>query len=141
MIPHTCTVKHDPPNSYGDCLRAAVASLLNYPDAALVPHFYEFGDDERGNEEFKHWLLQTHNLQPFYMALNGTTPLADLFAMMAGVNTDIEYLLFCKCGDADHVVVCKNDKVIHDPAWYRSPITEPTSNGFWVVVVLVPLYL
>lgn len=138
MIPHKCLVKHDPPNSYGDCFRACIASLLAYPDAEQIPHFYRDGNDERGLIEFKEWLTHCHKLKPFYMAMPGKTPHEHIFEMMSGVNTDIEYLLFCQCGGENHVLICQNDKIIHDPAWYSSQISGPCDNGFWVIVVLVP---
>lgn len=135
MIPRTCIVKHDPPNSYGDCLRACIASLC---DDDSVPHFVDDGDDERGQQRLRAYLA-SRGLNPFYMALPGNLPLASIFEMMAGVNIGVEYLLFHTSHDADHVVICRDDKVIHDPAWYRSPITGPSSNGLWVVMVVVPI--
>lgn len=40
----TTTIPHDPPRSYGDCLRAALASLLGV-DAVHVPHFADGGQE------------------------------------------------------------------------------------------------
>lgn len=137
MTPHICKVKHDPPNSWGDCLRACVASILDVPEVERVPHFVFDGNDEQGVIRFKDYLRQLHHVRPFYMGIGGE--LDDVFRMMAEVNRDIEYLLFCRCGGGDHVVVCKNDKVIHDPAWYKQAITGPceSAGGLWVIVVLV----
>jgi len=42
MIGDICLVKNDPPYSYGDCLRACIASLLEMP-TANVPHFVHDG--------------------------------------------------------------------------------------------------
>lgn len=138
MIPHTCIVKHDPPNSYGDCLRACIASLLNIQNAEDVPHFYRDGDDERGAIELRAFLAG-RGYRPFYMGLRAPTTVEDIFHMMSELNTDVEYLLFCQCSGGDHVVLCRNGLIIHNPAWYRSPITGPCDNGFYVVVVLVPI--
>jgi hypothetical protein len=134
-----CTVKHDPPNTYGDCFRACVASLLSFSSINDVPHFYRDGDDNRGLAEFKGWLSGHASMRPFYTAIGGAATIDDVFAMMAGVNADIEYLLFCQCGGENHVLICKNDKIIHDPSWYRSKITGPCDNGYWVIMVLVPM--
>ena len=138
MIPHIGRVKHDPPYSYGDCLRAVIASMFEVDRMEDVPHFIHDGDDEQGMIRFKEYLW-SRGFRPFYMAMPGTTPLNDIFAMMAAVNTNIEYLLFCRCTDADHVVLCKNDQVIHDPAWVKSAITGPSesSGNMWVIVVMV----
>lgn len=135
MIPQICKTKHNPPDTYGDCLQACVASMLNM-DMSEVPHFHRDGDDQRGNKEFKDW-LQVIGLRPFYMAFPSDVPLKNIFTMMEGVNTEIEYLLFCSVNDGDHCVVCKNDQVIHDPAWYRSNNYKAGTNDFWVVVVFV----
>lgn len=32
-------VKHDPPNSYGDCFRTVIACLIGASDPTVVPHF------------------------------------------------------------------------------------------------------
>lgn len=136
MIPYHCIVKHDPPNSYGDCLRAAIASILNVDFVQSVPHFYRNGDDDHAQSELRKYLA-THDLRPFYMALPSSVSLDDVFAMMAGVNSDIDYLLYCQCGSGDHVVVCRNDQVLHNPSWDNASISGPCSNGFWVVMVLV----
>lgn len=140
MIPHSCIVKHDPPNSYGDCLRACIASILNISNTDDVPHFYRDGDDERGQTELREFLASRDRpMRPFYMAMPATTSLADIFTMMTGVNPDIEYLLFCTCDSGDHVVICCNNKVIHDPAWFKAAISGASSNGFWIIAVLVPI--
>ena len=140
MIPHFCKVKHDPPHSYGDCLRACIASLCNIQNVDHVPHFYDDGDDERGALRLREFLA-TRGYFPFYMGLQAgnTTSIENIFKMMSEINTDVEYLLFCQCGGGDHVVICRNAKVIHNPAWYNSPISGPCENGFWVIVVMVPI--
>ncbi len=136
MITHHCIVKHDPPNSYGDCLRAAIASILDCDRIEDVPHFLRDGDDERGQIELRAFLLE-RGLRPFYMAFPNTVALVDIFTMMAGVNTDVDYLLFCQCGGGDHVVICRNGEVTHNPAWDNGSISGACSNGFWCVVVMV----
>lgn len=137
MIAYHCIVKHDPPNSYGDCLRACIASITNAEKIDDVPHFYRDGDDERAQIEFRHWLWMTHNIRPFYVAMPSSVSLEDIFAMMTGVNTDVEYLLFCQCSGGDHVVICRNDAMTHNPSWDNASISGPCENGFWVIVVMV----
>lgn len=142
MIHHHCIVSHEPPKSYGDCLRACVASILNIERVEDVPHFMHDGDDERGNERLKEYLW-TQGLRPFITALGGETTLSDVFTMMNAVNTDIPYLLFCQCGGGHHVVICRNDKIIHNPAWINYPIEGPTLQNdvpLWVIMVFVPLF-
>lgn len=138
MIPHQCTVSHKPPHSYGDCLRAVVASMFECENVMDVPHFVHDGDDEAGMQRFKDYLW-SRGFRPFYMAMHGSTSLDDIFTLMREMNTDIEYMLFCKCGGGDHVVLCKNDQVIWNPAWIKSPIDGPceSAGNMWVIVVLV----
>jgi hypothetical protein len=136
MIPHHCIIPHRPPDSYGDCLRAAVASMFGVENVADVPHFLHDGDDDQCMIRFREYLW-SRGFRPFMMAAHGS--LEDIFTMMREANTDIEYLLCCACGDADHVVLCKNDRIIHDPAWYKSAITGPPTiaGGAWVIIVMV----
>lgn len=136
MIPYHCIVKHDPPNSYGDCLRACIASILDVEDIKHVPHFYSDGDDENGVVMLRNYLAY-RLLRPFYVAMPSTVSLVDIFTMMAGVNTDVDYLLFCQCGGGDHVVICRNGEMIHNPSWDNAPISGPCENGFWIIMVLV----
>lgn len=141
MIPHVCQVAHNPPNSYGDCLRACVASLLDIERIEDVPHFMHDGDDFQGDYRFKVF-LRGRGFRPLVMAMPGATPIAEIFGMMASVNTDIPYLLFCQCGGGDHVVICENDKMMHNPAWVKSPIDGPVvhdDNSLWVIMVLVKM--
>ena len=44
MTPTHCITKHNPPHSYGDCLRACVATILDF-DALDVPNFADAGVD------------------------------------------------------------------------------------------------
>lgn len=137
MIPHHCRIKHDPPNSYGDCLRAVIASMFEVADPLEVPHFLHDGDDEAGQARFKAYLL-SRGYRPYYQAIKCDN-VQNLFVMMREINTNIEYLLFCTCGGGDHVVLCMNDHVIHDPAWVKGTITGPPSNmdGCFIIVTLV----
>lgn len=136
MTPFHCIVKHDPPNSYGDCLRACIASMLNVDNINNVPHFLRDGDQERSDKEIKEFLL-SHGLRPFVIAFPGSVALGDIFNVMNECNTDIEYMLFCTCGGGDHVVICKNDKMIHNPSWDNCAITGPLSDGGWAILVMV----
>lgn len=137
MIPHDCIVRHNPPDTYGDCLRAAIASILDIDKTTDVPHFLRDGDDERGLVELRTWLLLEHRLRPFAMVFDGSASLDDVFATMKNGNPDVDYLLFCQCGSGDHVVVCCNDRMTHNPGWDNAAISGPLSNGSWLVMVMV----
>lgn len=143
MIPHYCLVMHNPPDTYGDCLRACIATICNIENIGDVPHFAHGvngpEDGERANELMKAFLL-TRGLRPFYVAVPAESATIDeVFEQQKLANADIDYLLFCKCGGADHVVICRNDRVIHNPSLSQSSISGPAMDGLWVIVVLVPI--
>jgi hypothetical protein len=136
MIPHHCIVRHNPPDTFGDCLRAAVASILDIDKTTDVPHFLRHGDDEAALVELRAYLLLEHRLRPFVTMFNGGS-LADVLASMKNGNPDVDYLLFCQCGGGDHVVCCCNDQVTHNPAWDNAQVSGPLSGGAWLIMVMV----
>lgn len=129
-------VKHDPPNSYGDCVRACIASLLSMP-AEHVPHFYHDNcEGVEGNQRLKEF-LQTVGYAPFWVAYDGASRLDEIQRIMTLNAPSVHYMLFHANSGGDHVIICKDDQIVHDPAWYRLPITGPNSIGNWGVLVLV----
>jgi hypothetical protein len=138
MTPVFCRVKHDPKNgTYGDCLRASVASLLDIEPPELVPHFADGGASaELTHERLRTWAL-SQGLVPFIIAYAGEYPLEDVLQAMENSNPGIAYLLFGRTSENPHVVCCGKGKVIHDSAWVKSPIVAPTIDGYWVVMIFV----
>lgn len=132
-----CKVKHDPENgTYGDCLRACVATMLGHD----VPHFFEDGcDGETGQTRLRDYLFY-QNLVPVMFSIPGETSKEGVFEFMHVQNPNVTYLLFCKCGGEDHVVVCRDDQVIFNPAWAPHPVSSCNSSGFWVVMVMARLF-
>lgn len=128
MIPVMCRVKDDPPESYGDCLRACVASMLDL-DAEAVPHFHRNGPDSaaRGWDEMADF-LRTRGLYPFV-----TRSEDDPREQLAECG---HYLL---CGStrsgSNHVVVCNGDSVAHNPAWVPCELIGPCDDGYWTIIV------
>jgi hypothetical protein len=138
MIPHHCIVRHNPPDTFGDCLRAAVASILDIDKTTDVPHFLRHGDAERATEELRAYLLLEHRLRLFATMFDASASLEDVFAQMKNINPDVDYLLFCQCGGSgDHVVCCRNDEMTHNPAWDNAAISGPLSDGTWQIMVMV----
>lgn len=140
MIPVVCRVKHDPEaGTFGDCLRACVASVLEM-QAENVPHFSE---DDPGPEVANKRLalfLRSLGFAPFWSNYDGSASVESVLEHQALQNPDATYLLFGRtASEGDHVIVCRGGSVIHDPAWYRSPMTGPGSHGFWTVMVIAKL--
>ena len=139
---HTGIVKHDPPNSYGDCLRASVACILNRPSVHDVHHFYHDGCDGKTGMARLRAYCKSIGFIPWMNYFDGQCSLAEILEFMSVQNPDINYLLFgstsCK---TDHVVICRNDKVIHNVAWAGNQIVAPSTDGAWFVIVFVPSIL
>lgn len=141
MLYHQCQIPHKPEeNKHGDCLRACIASLLSVADPLDVPHFAFDGDQSMIDDRLKEWLAMRQLTLAFH-AFGGLTSLDDILNVTGQVNPGVPYLLFCNAGgDGDHVVIIRNGKVEHDPAWFRcGPYKPCAQNGFWVLAVLTPI--
>lgn len=112
MIPVTQTKLHDPPRQNGNCLAAALASILELPIEA-IPEFEDMKKSEWW-DELKSWLkirgmyiinFDGENIQflldnfDMYFIVSGTSPR----------------------GDCNHSVIYKGNKMVHDP--------HPSGNG------------
>ena len=139
MTPVICQVKHDPAaGTYGDCVRACVASLMdmNPPD---VPHFYHDNcDGATGLQRIKDW-LKPHGYNMMVIGVSGSLTLEAILLDFALANPDVHYILQGRTSEADHVVVCKGGKVVHNPMWYKKPLIGPDSSGNWVIMAIVRL--
>lgn len=137
MIPVTCRVKHDPENgTYGDCMRACIASLLEL-DAEAVPHFYEGDCDAHEGMNRVVSFVAPLGYMPFYIAFDGANSLDETLSYMAAANPQSHYLLFgMSSGGGDHVVVCRGGEVVHNPAWFGCSLVGPTQSGNWIIMVL-----
>ena len=55
-------------------------------------------------------------------------------------NPDIYFMLIGKSANGtNHVVICCNHKIVHDPSPVDSGIVGPSNNGNYFVEFLVPL--
>jgi len=126
MNPRICTVKHNPPHSYADCIRACIATLLDRDD---VPHVFDGRPAPDSWSELRAWLK----------SINRTLFLVDVgdpWEYMELNNPGVAFMLLCSTGSGDHAVICRNGKVVHDPAWYKTEIKGPHSVGVWIVGVI-----
>ena len=125
MNPRICTVKHNPPDSYGDCIRACIGTILDRDD---VPHMFNPPTPDSW-ARLREWLKTIGK----NIALFGVD---DHVETMRENNPDVPYMLLCGIADGDHAVVCRGGEVIHDPAWWRTAITGPHSMGFYVIGIV-----
>lgn len=114
MTPHTQTIfVNDPRGIPGDCMRTAVASLLDLPTEA-VPHFVLY-DREWWFAAFQMWLR-----------INGLTIHA-----MSAANVDRECLAIgMSPRGVEHIVVWGPDGLVHDPHPSRAGIE---ARQFWAL--------
>lgn len=137
IIPHVCMVKHDPPNSYGDCVRANIASLLGIDNIEDVPHFFHDGcDGPEGHKRLIEW-SRKRELMPFYTYYDRGCALELVLEITCAANSDAYQILF----GADHCIIIQGGKIIHDPAWYRTRLTRPVDENPWVLLTFVPVML
>jgi len=126
MIPRNCTVKDNPPESYGDCIRACIATILNRDD---VPHVFD------GRPYLDAW----RSLRDWLSIIGKTIavfPAADHKEFMTENNPGVPYILLHGTLRGDHAVLCRNGEKIHDPAWYRCGEMNPHSLGFYIICIV-----
>jgi len=135
MIPVVCQTKHDPDaGTYGDCMRACIASILEMtPDQ--VPHFVHDGQRDLVNDRIREFLA-TLGFAPFTINCGDEDTFADILRYMGAQNPNAYYMVFGRTEHEDHVVVCHGGELSHDPAWYWSPLIGPASNGVWAIMVI-----
>ena len=141
MTPFYQTVPHDPPRSFGDCHRTAIACILDLPPDR-IPHI-------AGKESNAQWLvkmneaLTPHGYQIASIAFTGSIPLHEMMGYMEELNPTVHYIL---CGrtkdDVPHVVVCRGGNIMHDTCAGKPGVHKPTFDRhigaeFWVLHLLV----
>jgi len=142
MTPVFCRVKHDPETGrYGDCVRACVASILDMeanPEA--VPHFaHDNAAPEIVNQRLREYLA-TRGLAPWISHYDPDLSRESLLDVLAESGPGVHFMLYGRTeSGGDHVVVCCDGKVVHDPAWYASPLVRGGLQGSWQVVVFAAI--
>lgn len=133
MKPRMCMTVHNPPKSYGDCIRACIATLT---DDDKVPHVFT------GNVES---VCPWGQLRA-YLKTKGKflflTTVEDPFEEFTEENPDIAFMLMCRTAKGNHAVICKNGVVVHNPSYYKSEIIGPPKvmdddiEDKWVVGII-----
>jgi hypothetical protein len=127
MKPRYCEVPHNPPHSYGDCIRACIATMIDRDD---VPHFFSDKNPENSWYGLRIY-LKSHGKNIAIFSVEKP------FFYMKSTNEDIPYMLIGKGSrGGNHAIVCMNDEVIHNP-WEESKITSPLMQKFYIVCVIV----
>lgn len=139
MTPAHCRVKHDPEaGTYGDCVRACIASLLDVPNPEHVPHFYHDNCDATEGIRRMREYLRSVGYAIFAVAYDGSISRDELMSIMEQNNPDAHYMLLGQTEPGnDHAVICKGGKQVHDPSWIPSSVKLPHSAGIWMIAALV----
>ena len=146
MIPVFQTQSHNPSEGiYGDCHRAAVASILELP-IDKVPHFFENDsvNDDKFDSNIRPWFASkgmsylTFCYEAFELPNGEMFTHKNLLEAMTAWNPNIYYILGGKSPTgAGHSVVCLNDKIVHDPGNFSTtPIVGPMEdNVYWIDII------
>jgi hypothetical protein len=131
--------EHDPENGvYGDCHKAALASILGL-FWEEVPHFmHELGPKE--GEEFNRRqddFLRKRGLTPIIFAVGPDVDLSRTLEICQTWNPGTYFLLGGEsasgCG---HTVVCVDGEIVHDPSPKKAGIVGPMDDGlYWVTYI------
>jgi hypothetical protein len=124
VIPVKQSNRHDPDNGvWGDCHRAAVASILRLPLEA-VPHFCDGGPDADEFVRRERNFLTSVGL--FAVEFAWAADLDEVLATMGERYDGIHYLLggWSRTG-CNHTVVCCGRRIVHDPSLDDSGIIGP----------------
>lgn len=140
MIPVRQRLRHDPDNGvYGDCHRAALASLLEL-SLDDVPHFCDESVYPRDKNPLtsteREWLLG-RGLVSINILYPGDTDLDLVLTSVETVNPGVLFILGgTSINGTGHSVVAGNGRVVHDPGIGASTcrsgsIIGPMNDGFW----------
>lgn len=140
MTPIKQRNKHDPDNGvYGDCHRAAVASIL---DLSLdeVPHFMDgLGSDDgdefnRRQDAFLETLSLTSITVPFAPPAGG---LNDLLVVLGNCNPGRLYLVGGESArNCGRTVIAGDGKIVHDPSPEGDGLIGPMKDGlYWITFI------
>lgn len=138
MTPVKQTQLHDPPRSYGDCHRAALASLLDLPIDGVpnLMHGLAQGEGEIFQARQKEFLDARG-----FVAVQLPIQADDLKTACNAANVWNPGLLFLLGGESasgcGHTVVADGTGIVHDPHPDDVGIVGPMEDGcFWVTYVL-----
>lgn len=132
MIPLKQRNLHRPDEGvFGDCHRAAVASILELP-LDDVPHFMDGNPDSAEFNRRESAFLKSRGLVRVMVAFQAT--MDDVLRTMCVWNPGTHYILGGRSrNDTDHSVVACDGKIVHDPALDNSGVVGPMSDGYYWV--------
>lgn len=132
MKPVWMTERHNPPHSYGDCIRACVASILEIDD---VPHFAFDGteDQDELRARFDDF-LRGHDLTSWLIGY-GDMPIDEFLSGIGTDNPGKNFIVFGAITSGEpHAVICRDGVQVHDPSpWQTGGLTGPHKDGYVIM--------
>ena len=141
MTPQKQRFRHNPPETFGDCASACLASLLDMP-IEDVPHFSKlFWEDRDGWGKAEKEFLASKGLRKAQFGYS--SELKDVLLYMKEANPDMYYILLgTSKNGTHHDVIGLNDEIVWDPSIDNSGIVAPCKDeGAYYVSVFVPIGL
>ncbi|MCW2764008.1 MAG: hypothetical protein JWR85_4209 [Marmoricola sp.] len=137
MTPHKQLFRHKPPETYGDCARTVYACMLDIQPAD-VPHFGELYWDKP--EEWRKAELDWFNSQGYQLlTLAYSDKLENIHGSIATLNPNVYYMLSgTSRNECNHLVICRNGEIVHDPAQDDSGIIGPCDDGYYWIYYIIP---
>lgn len=134
MTPVKQEFRHNPPETYGDCHRACLASLLDLPIEA-VPHVCDTLAKEWKERERK--FLASLGLIPIAVPLYGE--LKNVLKVSGILNPDVEYFILggTSKNECGHSVIANKFGIAHDPSLDNAGIIGPMEDEFYWLTYLV----
>ena len=125
MIPKRMLCEHNPPESYGDCFRACLASILEI-EPEVVPHFAADFDDVTWISEVNKYLMQ-FNVGIISVSFNDnnnfeTFGLKNIYHIICGKSP--------RFPSENHAVVGRDGKIVYNPSLSKEGLLGPEKD--WV---------
>lgn len=133
MKPQKQLLRHNPPATYGDCFRTAIAIVLDM-NAADVPHFMDGGSSGEDAALAAEAWLNARGMTAINIVCDGSRPLQAVLDSIAGTNLrqmPVFLLTGTSRNGCAHVVVCCNGDIVCDPAIDDSGIIGPCDDGYY----------
>ncbi|MER9662310.1 hypothetical protein [Mesorhizobium sp. M0159] len=131
--------RHDPANGvWGDCARTVIACLCDVP-AEEVPHWHEDLSGAEQSARHDAWLREREILRISIPVV--ADALGKALEWGAYYSRGMAYILAGRSrNDTNHVVICRGQEIIWDPAIDDSGVVGPCSDGyFWFEFLVLPL--
>jgi hypothetical protein len=137
VTPYKQLFKHDPENGvYGDCARTVVACMLDVRPES-VPHENRVLEDGQQRQILNDF-LRPMGLAIMFLAFPQDPQ--EMMEIMAVSNPGLHYMLsgLSRTG-CNHVVICQDDKIVHDPSLTDAGIVGRCDDGLTYIEMLVKI--